>query len=451
MSSTVPPAIQPATEASDAPGSPPPSAAAQASLDGGLPRDLLGPGQSTPSFLRRWNVILLVLVAAFAVVGSLASLVMRSASITTADNTAPALVGIQEVFASVAEANTAATAAFLAADATGEADRINDNLFRAGLQRAVGQAEQVSATIGPDPEAHQALQDIAVDLNAYRGGIEAARVQNLADLPDADVQLRTALGLVQTDIAASVTTVTEQGRANLEDERTTGQLFSWIAVAIGVVTLVSLIVVQVGLLRRTNRVLNPLLVLATALVATVVGYLVVGPLARAQALDDASAGGYDAIATTSGIQTSAFDLQSRLSLKILDGRGDDLEASFADVETQIEALATGADSAREQAAADTLRIRWDRYQETAREIETLVDIGDRTGAVERFQGEGLATFNGLNTAVESALSDNRDQFLAGVDLAADAVGTTPYLTVVLPVLAALAILLAIQRRLAEYR
>ena len=49
------------------------------------------------------------------------------------------------------------------------------------------------------------------------------------------------------------------------------------------------------------------------------------------------------------------------------------------------------------------------------------------------------------------LSDNRSQFIAGVSEAADAVGTTPFLTIILPVLAALAILLAIQRRLGEYR
>jgi hypothetical protein len=84
-------------------------------------------------------------------------------------------------------------------------------------------------------------------------------------------------------------------------------------------------------------------------------------------------------------------------------------------------------------------------------IQAEVDAGRRSEAVTLFQGEGLAAFNGLNTAVESVLSDNRDQFLDGVDDASRAVGITPYLTIVLPVLAALAILLAIQRRLGEYR
>jgi len=407
--------------------------------------------RSTPSFLRRWNVVLLVLVAAFAVVASVASLVMGQASDTTSDNTAPALVGVQDLFASVAEANTAATAAFLATDATGSEDRINRNLYQDAIRRAAVQAEEVSATIGSDEQAHGALRDIAVALNTYSGRIEASRVASINDLPGADQDLRQALELVRSDIGSSVATITERGQAQLDEERGTGQALTWAAIALGALTLMALLWVQVELLRRTNRILNPLLVVATALIATVVGYLVVGPAARAQALDRASEGGYDAIATTSSIQTTAFDLQAKLSLEILDGGGDGLDEDFAAVANGIAELSAGADSAREEAAAQTVTIRWARYEAVARAIEAEVAAGRRDGAVELFQGEGLAAFNGLNTSVESALSDNRDQFLGGVEDASRAVGITPFLTVILPVLAALAILGAIQRRLGEYR
>ena len=79
-----------------------------------------------------------------------------------------------------------------AADTTGTEDRINRNLYLDAIQRAAVQAEEVSATIGPDPEAHRALAEIATDLNRYSGRIEAARVQNLNDLPGADQELRQA-------------------------------------------------------------------------------------------------------------------------------------------------------------------------------------------------------------------------------------------------------------------
>ena len=409
------------------------------------------PISNTPGFLRRWNVILLVLVAAFAVVGSIASLVMRSASQTTADNTAPALIGIQDLFASVAEANTAATAAYLSTRATGTEDRVNRNLYQDAIRRASAQTEEVSATIGSDRRAHDALKAIGIALNEYSGRIEAARVANENRLPEADGMLREALRVVQDDVGSAVDTVNERGRSQLEGERTEGRIPTWVAVAIGVMTLLALLKVQLGLLQRTNRILNPLLVPATLLIAAVVGYLVVGPVVRGQTLDKAETGGYDAIATTSRIQTAAFDLQSQLSLQLLEGTGDNLDPLFAEVETTIDQLAAGADSPREDAAAVTLAVRWDRYKEAARRIESLQNAGDAEAAVALFQGEGLSSFNGLNTAIESALSDNRTQFLTGVNDAANAVGTTPYLTIVLPVLAALAIMLAIQRRLGEYR
>ncbi len=393
----------------------------------------------------------MVLVAAFAVVGSIASLVMRSASETTANSTAPALIGVQDLFASVAEANTAATAAFLSISATDTEDRVNRNLYQDAIQRATAQTEEVSAIIGPDEEAHEALKTIGISLNSYSGQVEAARVANQNNLPGAETQLREALRVVQEDVEQAVTTVTDRGQSQLDEERTTGRLLTWIAIALGVLTLLALFRVQVGLLARTNRIFNPLLVLATLLIGTVVAYLIVGPVARSQSLDEASTGGYDAIVTTARIQTDAFNLQSQLSLKLLDDSSVDLETLFAEVEQSITELQDGADSPRENAAAETLALRWQRYEEVARTIDTQASNGNRAAAVELFQGEGLANFNGLNTGVESALSDNRTQFISGVNTASNAVSTTPFLSIILPVLAALAILLAIQRRLGEYR
>ncbi|MGH1489030.1 MAG: hypothetical protein ACRBK7_06480 [Acidimicrobiales bacterium] len=406
---------------------------------------------STPGFLRRWNVILLALVAAFAVVGSISSLVMRSASQTTANNTAPALIGVQDLFASVAEANTAATAAYLSTSTSGTEDRVNRNLYQDAIRRATSQAEEVSAIIGADETTHDALKQIGVSLNEYSGRIEAARVANENDLPDANSRLREALRVVQEDVGQSVNTVNARGQTQLATERDDGRILTWVAIALGIATLLALLNVQSGLLRRTNRIFNPLLVAATLLIATVVGYLIIGPVVRGATLDNASTGGYDAIVATSEIQTTAFDLQSKLSLQLLEGADEDLEPLFAEVTDKIAVLGSGADSVREREAATALEVRWNRYQDSARRISSLSTGGNTAAAVEAFQGEGLSTFNGLNTAIESALSDNRTQFLDGSIEASNAVGSTPFLTIILPVLAALAIMLAIQRRLGEYR
>ncbi len=309
----------------------------------------------------------------------------------------------------------------------------------------------MSAIIGADETTHDALKQIGISLNEYSGRIEAARVSNENGLPDADSRLRQALQVVQDDVGQAVNTVNARGQTQLATERDDGRILTWVAIVLGGATLVALLVVQYGLLQRTNRIFNPLLVVATILIATVVGYLVVGPVARGQTLDNASTGGYDAIVTTSQIQTAAFDLQSKLSLQLLEGADEDLEPLFTEVNQNILTLIDGADSAREVQVAIALEARWGRYEEAARSISSRSNRGDSAGAVELFQGQGLSTFNGLNTAIESALSDNRTQFLDGSIEASNAVGNTPYLTIILPVLAALFIMLAIQRRLGEYR
>lgn len=410
-----------------------------------------GPEVSTPAFLRAWNVILLILIAAFAVVGSVAALIMQSASETTAGNTAPALIGVQDLFASVAEANTAATADFLSTRSTGSGDRVNRNLYLDAMRRASEQSEEVSSIIGDDETAHRALKDLNIALNAYTGRIESARVANTSQLTGADADLQAALNLVSEEIAPAVSTVTAEGQAELESERTTGRLLTWTAIAIGIITMLALLWVQRGLLKRTNRILNPLMVLATLLLAVALGLLIVGPIIRAQALDNASTGGYEAIAATSEIQTSAFDLQSQLILRLVAGQDRDLDPLIADVETKVDGIAGGADSPRETAAAEALRVRWERYLDAVLAIDTLADGDDTTAAVERYRSDGLSSFNGFNTAIESVLSDNRSQFSEGVDRAAGIVRWTPLVTIILPVLAALLVLFAIQRRLGEYR
>ena len=407
--------------------------------------------KGTPAFLRQWNVLLLVLVAAFAVVGSVASVIMRSASETTANSTAPALIGVQDMFASLAEANTAATAAFLSASASGTEDRNNRQSYESAIARASTQTEDVSAIIGSDETAHDALKDIGIALNQYSGQVEAARLANANSLPGADTQLRAALDVVQQDVGTAVTTVTDSGQEQLTAEQSSGRILTWAAIALGVLTLLALLWVQSGLLKRTNRIFNPLLVVATVLIAGVLGYLIIGPIIRGQNLEEASTGGYDAIAQTAEIQTAAFNLQSQLSLTLLDQSTTDLDPLFEQTQAEIAEAGDIADSVREDAAVNTLEIRWDRYQSTARQIEALAQSGDTEGAITLFQGEGLSTFNGLNTAIESVLSDNRTQFRDGVNRASSVVNFTPILTIIGPVLAALAIMLAIQRRLGEYR
>ena len=222
---------------------------------------------------------------------------------------------------------------------------------------------------------------------------------------------------------------------------------------LGLLAIVQLLRLQVGTFNRSKRVFNVNYLFATALVVVAVVLLAQALLVRAVALRNAESGGYDSIATTSRLQAAAFGVQSELSLRLLGSAGAgaaDLDQLIAEVEADVAEVAQAADSDRERAAADELAVRWDRYRASVADISALAD-SDPDEAIARFQGPGISTFNGLNTSIESVLSDNRAQFFNGVEGAADSVGYLPIVAIALPLLAVLAIVFGTQRRLEEYQ
>jgi hypothetical protein len=220
--------------------------------------------------------------------------------------------------------------------------------------------------------------------------------------------------------------------------------------AMGLATAIGLLWTQRELARRTNRTINIALALGTACVLAAVGTLWWASSGRASALSSASDGGLDAIVTNSQLQRSIYDLQSDLTLQVIDGETRSISASIDAIDGEVAALVNGADSNREAAAAATLITRWDRYATTAELISRQAGT-DTATAVATFRDVGISDFTGVNLAVESALSDNQAQFQDGADAAAEIVRPVPFVVVLLLVLAAVAIVIGIQQRLGEFR
>ena len=189
-----------------------------------------------------------------------------------------------------------------------------------------------------------------------------------------------------------------------------------------------------------------------ALLATVV-FLGRGLLVRQTALSNAESGGYDSIVATSELQSSVFELQSDIGLSLLDQQAlstdvsvDQLTEGVAEIRRRAEA----DNSEREIAAVSLLEARLERYNASVEQITANATTQPQV-AVDLFEGEGLSNFNGVNTALESVLSDNRTQFNSGVAAASDGLSLVPFATVILPILAALGTILGVQRRLGEYQ
>ncbi len=444
--------VTPPPPATPAPPGPSPAATAAASVGAPASGDRV-PSWSTattPGWYRVQAVLVVAVLTLLAVIGVVAAIVLRSSTGTVRDEVAPSLIAVQGLSAAVAEANSNATAAFLATT-TGAEDRQRRVAYLEARARSAEQLEQVASLIGDDPEGHRDLQDVAVALTDYSGTIEASRTAALAGDDAAVDDLRAALDLTGTEVAASVAAVTAAGQDAFDERSAAGRLWTIGAVLVGLAALALLGWIQFRMVALTNRLVNPGLAAATLLVAATVVWTLAGSGARGSALANADDGGYQAIVTTSRLQAAANEVQTGLSLRLLGDRdragiSEPLDRLVADAEI----LAAGADSTREEAAAQALQVRLDRYRAATVTITDLADRGATDEAVAAFQGEGLSTFNGLNTSIEAVLSDNRRQFTDGVDGAADAVRWLPFVAVALPALAALAAVAGIQRRLGEY-
>ena len=415
-------------------------------------------------------IVVSLLIAGSGALGVVAGFIVQNTARTTSTSTAPALIGIQDLFASVAEANAAATVAHLSVSTSGVEDRQSRNLYLDALRRTNEQLTVVSADIGQVDASvsddadessgvgaiHTELQNIAASLTDYSGSVEAARVANLNGLPGADDRLRDALDVVDAEISPSVATITEVARARYDDEAGQASVLYGIAIGLGVLTLAAMVWAQYRLARLVRRVVNVFLALSTLAFLGFVGVLANGLAVRQLALSDASDGGYDAITASAQMQDVAFKLQSQLGFLLLDPGG--AEEQFGVVgglveegDARIADISSLADSDREDAAADTLDTRWIRYSSVALNVAANTDAGGADEAVELFRGESLSAFNGVNTGIESVLSDNRSQFTDGVAVARSAVERLPWISLALAVLAGVLAILGFQQRLGDYR
>ncbi len=423
---------------------------------------------TTPGRYRLWSVATAVLLLATAVAGWAAATALRSGTDRIRNNAGPVLVATQQLVSSLAEADAAATAAFLSGR---QEDPESRRLYEQALARASAQIEDVSALIGDDPATHASLKDLSVAVTRYAGLVEAARATNQAGVQGAERYLVAALNLLATTVADDATRLTDATQRRFErDEgrRDTGVLP---AVVVAVVALAVLVAAQLWVYRQSRRLLNLPMALATVLLVGGIGWLVAATFLSGDDIERARSDGYDSISLTSRIQTSAYRSKADETVALITSDQARRASAASTAQTllsdratpaAVEAVRQGedpglagllteaaaiADSDRERAAVAEMLVRWQRYQDTAVQLRSTADAAQaRALAV----GPGSATFNGFNFSVESVLSDNRDQFLEGLASATDRLRSLDLVALFLPLLAALGALGGFQLRLNEY-
>jgi hypothetical protein len=417
--------------------------------------------RTTPGRLRTTMVVLVAAAIVAGLVAGRAADTRRSAAEAVATQDEPLMVQADGLYASLSDADATAAATFLTG---GLESPVRRQRYLADIRRASLQLSALTRRVQGSPEAAAAVAEVAAQLPVYTGLMETARANNREGFPVGAAYLRQASDVMRQRILPAAGRLYAVEARRLGDHQAQGTARGGLvaALAVCVAALVLLVLAQVVLARRTHRILNVPLVVATVVLVALSAWLALAMTAAQSALASAQRNGSDSVQVLSAARILALRAQADESLALAArGGGDRYVADFAVVARALERpgglFADGARLARRSGSTgqvDAVSAGWRRYRAAHRQVATLQADGRFGAAILRAVGPRAKepalvdrVNRGFNTAIAAAQA--RFERAAG-----DATSALRGLGLGIPLLivatAALAII-GLQRRIDEYR
>jgi hypothetical protein len=415
---------------------------------------------TTPGRLRlAMAVVLLAAVVAGLVLAGVTA-VQRDATDSIATRDEPLMVDADGLYASLSDADATAATMFLRGGTEPADLRAR---YLADLRRASVQLAGLGRRVQGASEA-AAVAATAAELPVYSGLIETARANNRQGFPVGAAYLREASDLMRARIlpAAGRLYAAEAQRLG-DNQRTDTSTGGLVAVLIAcVAALIVIVGAQVFLARRTHRVFNVPLVVATVVLAGLATWIMIALTSAQDSIARAQRDGSDAVQVLSAARILWLRAQADESLALVArGGGDRYAADFVVVDRLLEPPRGLLGEASRLAARTGSTARVDDLTATWREVLAEHARVARLESDGRF-GEAVSLAVGAR-AREAALGDRLNRRFGELITAAqrrfdDAAGNArsalrgvavgiPVLLVVCTLLA----LLGLQTRLNEYR
>jgi hypothetical protein len=418
---------------------------------------LLG-AATTPGRLLRVEAVLVVAALVLGVLGVLGGMARVSAVHDARTRIAALTTGAADLYQSLADADAMATTGYVSGGlepATVRA-RYDDDIQRAGrlLTNAAG-------LLPPGDPAIAAVSTVGEQLPVYTGLVENARALNRLGLPLGQSYLASASKLMQTTILPAVEEVRTAESAALAAAYRQGAAIPFAVLAVGLAVVIAIADLALREWRRTNRVLNVGVTVAGLAVLASVAWWAVAAIttdvriggARAHtgagaALDDAR------IAVLQARSNESLVLVARNS-----GGGSSDDAFSAQLDDVVNNFGLLADAERaDPELADrvaALRGAATAWSAAHREVRRLDDGGQYPQAVASVvghePGSSGAAFDALDAALAAAIGEERAAFAVDVEAAEGALVALSWISAVLALVAAGAVIVGIGRRVGEYR
>jgi hypothetical protein len=418
---------------------------------------------STPGRLFLVGVGLVVLALLTGVVGALAMQQKQSTIDNLIEHREPVAAASQQIYRSLSDADATAASAFLAGGTmpTELRERYDLDIATAGANLA-----KASADVSGVAEAERQVNQLAQQLPVYTGLVETARAYNRQGYPAGAAYLREASGLMRAKLLPAAQDLYEIDSRRLADSQDAATSVPWVSLGLAVVLLGALFAAQMYLTRRTNRLLNVGLVVATGAVLVSLIWGSVALLIESSRVSDGREHGTGQVEVIVQARIVALKMRANETLTLVArGDGGEYEDEFEKLTKQITGdgqdnlLVRARDLAANQETRDLIAAAQknvDDWLAAHRQIRLLDDGGAYQDAVSLAISPDAETsaavmFTQLDDNLLKALREGRLQF------AEETSGASNVMTGLVPGIAALALVAAvgvtmgIRDRLQEYR
>lgn len=398
----------------------------------------------TPGRLRLLGGIAIVGCLLFGAIGFAAASALHS-DIESAHDDAAQLVRLQTIRTSLVKADANATNAFLVGGLEPAAVRA---AYTEGIATA---ANSIAAASSANASDAKVLSAVNQKLTEYTGLIESARANNRQGFPVGAAYLRDATRVLQEGalLPLAALVAVQQDRV---DDAANGINTNIAALVLGLaIAVAALLILQFWLYRRTRRVFNVPLVVATGVVVLLgVIALGVGSWARTSA-QNALATSYRQTVAIATVRINAFDAKSAEALTLISrGSGQVYEGRFT---TAADNVATALDGFQSTDAPSTITPEWRLYLKAHFDLRQLDEDGAWELAVASATGSGAANkaFAQFERSSADALSAEATGLAHDLDRLLTPLAVIAWTLLLAGVIAAGASWRGVLRRLEEYR
>lgn len=415
-------------------------------------------GLTSPAWLR----LMLAAVAATSVLWGAAAAWTAGQHASAAGNVVtasePLSYDAQQIYQSLSDADATEAAAFLA----GVEPPAARQRYLADIARAASYLEAATAAAGGQGQAGR-LTVLSTELPVYTGLVESARADNRLGLPVGAAYLAEASELMRSRLLPAADGLYQQENAQLSAVYGQATGLPVLALIVTLIAAVVLIRVQRQLARRTRRVLNHGLVLASAAGIISLVWLLVGlSVARAQ-FSDARDHGSAPVQALARADIAALRAHADESLTLIHRSGQDAyQADFVAVQkrlgpgpgtllTAAVTAAAGSPAARTAGGAAAAAPPWYAVDQRVRALD---DGGNYEAAVQLAIGTGPSSsgslFRRLQARLTSAINADQAEFRTAARGGQDALAGLEAGMIVLAVVMVAGCAWGLTRRLAEY-